>query len=240
MLNIAICDDDMLHRRHTAALILGMPEYAASSITEFASAMEFISSLGDGSYLPDIAVLDIEMDGMDGIELAIELNGLLPECQIIFLTGYISYATRVYDAEHVFFVLKSEAGDRLKTALGRAFEKRLSAASRHITVTANGVPQRLPWEQVQYLERVLRRTRIVTASGELWTSCPPSDILSQLDSRCYCQCHKSFYVNTAQLAAMLPAEFVLQSGLRVPISRNCQRAARESFLFNSGMAPDKM
>ena len=45
---------------------------------------------------------------------------------------------------------------------------------------------------------------------------------------------KSFYVNTACLAAMLPTEFILQSGLRVPISRSYKKAAKESFLFGFG------
>ena len=184
--------------------------------------------------MPDVAVLDIQMDEMNGIELAMRLNRSVPECQIIFLTGYISYATRAYDAEHVFYVLKTETDSRLGTALNKAAEKRRACSCQQIIINADGASRRLLWDQVQYLERVLRRVRIVTLDGELWTNTPPSDIVSQLDSRCYCQCHKSFYVNTACLAAMLPTEFILQSGLRVPISRSYKKAAKESFLFGFG------
>ena len=51
------------------------------------------------------------MDGMNGIELANELNSTLPECRIIYLTGYLDYAPDVYTTEHVWFVLK----DRIDT-----------------------------------------------------------------------------------------------------------------------------
>ena len=235
MFNIAVCDDEELHRRRTSELIRNTPGFDTSPIREFSRAENLLDSIGEDTYLPDIAVLDIQMGETDGIELAIKLNRLAPECQIIFLTGYIAYATRAYDAEHVFFVLKTEPADRLRAALGKAAERRRASSCQQIIITVNGVLRRLLWNQVQYLERVLRRTRIVTTGGELWTNCPPANIVAQLDSSYYCQCHKSFYVNTACLAAMLPTEFVLQSGLRIPISRSRQKAARESFLFRSSI-----
>ena len=240
MLSIAVCDDEELHRKRTVALIRNMPGFENSLIREFSRAENLLDSISEDSYLPDIAVLDILMDEIDGIDLAVKLNRLVPECQIIFLTGYISYATRAYDAEHAFYVLKAETDSRIGAALNKAAEKRRASSCQRIIINTDGASLRLLWDQVQYLERVLRRTKIVTADGELWTSCPPSDIVSQLDSRCYCQCHKSFYVNTACLAAMLPTEFILQSGLRVPISRSYKKAARESFLFSSGVILGKI
>ena len=124
MLSIAVCDDDELHRKRTVALIRNTPGFENSLIREFSRAENLLDSISEDHYLPDVAVLDIQMDEMDGIELAMRLNRSVPECQIIFLTGYISYATRAYDAEHVFYVLKTETDSRLGTALNKAAEKR--------------------------------------------------------------------------------------------------------------------
>ena len=117
MLSIAVCDDEELHRKRTVALIRNMPGFENSLIREFSRAENLLDSISEDSYLPDIAVLDILMDEIDGIDLAVKLNRLVPECQIIFLTGYISYATRAYDAEHAFYVLKAEQSGGKKARL---------------------------------------------------------------------------------------------------------------------------
>ena len=120
MLNIAICDDDALHGRHTAAQISTLDGFAAAKLSLFTSADNLIYAITEDNYAVDIAVLDIQMESMDGIELAKRINELAPECQIIFLSGHIEYASKVYDAEHVFFVLKSQSETYLKGALEKA------------------------------------------------------------------------------------------------------------------------
>ena len=44
-----------------------------------------------------ILFMDIEMPGESGIDLAMEVNRKWPECQIIYLTNYWSYAMDVYE-----------------------------------------------------------------------------------------------------------------------------------------------
>ena len=36
-----------------------------------------------------------------------------PFCQIIFLSSYLSYATEVYETEHIYFILKSQLHQRI-------------------------------------------------------------------------------------------------------------------------------
>ncbi|CCX50622.1 lytTr DNA-binding domain protein [Clostridium sp. CAG:226] len=165
MLNIAICDDDALHGRHTAAQISGLDGFAAAKLSLFTSADNLIYAITEDNYAVDIAVLDIQMESMDGIELAKRINEIAPECQIIFLSGHIEYASKVYDAEHVFFVLKSQSETYLKSALEKAVHRRESAKANYIVITNGANAQRMPWDKVQYLERVLRRTKVVTADG---------------------------------------------------------------------------
>ena len=230
MLCIAICDDERIHLRHTAELIDSALAARSADISCFDSSEALLQAVVSG-YAPDIAVLDIQMESMDGIELAKRINELAPECQVIFLSGHIEYASKVYDAEHVFFVLKSQSETYLKSALEKAVRRREGAKANYIVITNGANAQRVPWDRVQYLERVLRRTKVVTADGEYWTSAAPKELVAGLDETCYCRCHNSYYVNTASLAAMLPGEFILKSGAHIPISRSLSRQAKETFLF---------
>ena len=147
MLNIAICDDDALHGRHTAAQISGLDGFAAAKLSLFTSADNLIYAITEDNYAVDIAVLDIQMESMDGIELAKRINEIAPECQIIFLSGHIEYASKVYDAEHVFFVLKSQSETYLKSALEKAVHRRESAKANYIVITNGANAQRMPWDK---------------------------------------------------------------------------------------------
>ena len=65
---------------------------------------------------PDIAFLDIQMHGMDGLLLAQRLRMLHPDLAIVFCTGYEHYAIRAMnlhiDASYLMKPLQSEAVTR--------------------------------------------------------------------------------------------------------------------------------
>ena len=104
MIPIAICDDELLHARQTQAAIRRCEAQAVTRC--FETPLALLAAVTQQGYAPRVAVLDIRMAGMDGIELAKRLNALVPGCAVIFLTAYLSYAPDVYETRHVYFVLK--------------------------------------------------------------------------------------------------------------------------------------
>ena len=46
--------------------------------------------------VPDIAILDIQLPGDSGIQLATLLNQSAPYCQILYLSSFVDYAVDVY------------------------------------------------------------------------------------------------------------------------------------------------
>lgn len=67
----------------------------------------------------DIAFLDIEMPGMNGIELASQIVDLKIPVAIIFVTGYNQYAVEAFRLNALDYLVKPVAEDRLKEALNR-------------------------------------------------------------------------------------------------------------------------
>ena len=76
------------------------------------------------AHSPDILFLDIEMPGLDGLQVAQQLAG---RCHIVFLTAYDAHAIAAFDAGAVDYVLKPYDNNRLALALRRVKE-RLSAS----------------------------------------------------------------------------------------------------------------
>jgi two-component system, NarL family, response regulator DesR len=73
---------------------------------------------------PDVALLDIEMPGGDGLEAASVLRGRLPSCRVVILTtfGRSGYLRRAMESGAVGFLLKDAPASELAKAIHRVME----------------------------------------------------------------------------------------------------------------------
>jgi two-component system response regulator DesR len=71
--------------------------------------------------LPDVALLDIEMPGGDGLNAAAALKESLPSCRVIILTtfGRAGYLRRAMESGAVGFLLKDAPASELAAAIRR-------------------------------------------------------------------------------------------------------------------------
>ncbi len=71
---------------------------------------------------PDVALLDIEMPGKDGLEVAAELRERLPSCKVIILTtfGRPGFLRRAMESGAVGFLVKDAPSAQLAVAIRRA------------------------------------------------------------------------------------------------------------------------
>ena len=67
--------------------------------------------------MPDVAFLDIEMPGMTGLELALQMKKTCPNLNIIFVTGYSSYALEAIEMHSSGYIMKPATKDKIKTEL---------------------------------------------------------------------------------------------------------------------------
>ena len=124
VLQIAVCDDE----RAAADLIAGLARDWArgrgveARVDTFASADALFFSLDDGA--PDVALLDIEMPGASGMELARLLRERGERTQVVFVTGIIDHVFDGYDVDAVSYLLKPVRADRLFSALDRVRARR--------------------------------------------------------------------------------------------------------------------
>ena len=74
--------------------------------------------------LPDVALLDIEMPGGDGLDAAAVLHERLPSCRVVILTtfGRSGYLRRAMESGAVGFLLKDAPASELAEAIRRAMK----------------------------------------------------------------------------------------------------------------------
>ena len=228
MVQIAICDDDYKQSQKTEKLILEKAERFSPETELFSDGTELIKAVKNGGYTPDLAVLDIHMPGNSGIDVAKTLNLLVPECNIIFLTSFLGYATEVYETRHSYFILKSELEERIDAALTKVLADR--AQELRIRFREGRTVQTVTAPEVLYLERILKKTAIVLCSGKKhFTAAKAEELLNDVPPGRFVRCHQSFWVNVEKITGMKTESFSLVNGEEIPISRSRKKEAKEAF-----------
>jgi two-component system response regulator AlgR len=86
---------------------------------------------------PDIVLLDVQMPGISGIELAAHLVKNIPAAPtVIFVTAYDEYALKAFEVHAVDYLLKPVRAARLAEAIRRASAQRLLTSAQQHPVAA--------------------------------------------------------------------------------------------------------
>lgn len=86
----------------------------------------------------ETAFLDIEMPGLDGIELAKRIIKRYPLCNIIFLTGYSEYMPSAFDLHASGYILKPFSEKKIEDALAHLRYHIPSVDLRPVTIQCFG------------------------------------------------------------------------------------------------------
>ncbi|MEW5685621.1 MAG: LytTR family DNA-binding domain-containing protein [Pseudomonadota bacterium] len=123
-LKVFIVDDEPVARDTLRAALSGMDDVEV--VGESSGGEPAVEAVNAAA--PDIAILDVQMPGLDGMELAHRLAGpRRPE--IVFLTGFQEYAARAFEVEAVDYLIKPLQPDRLRAAIDRAHRRARARAA---------------------------------------------------------------------------------------------------------------
>ena len=117
MIRLLLADDQNLVRTALATMLDLEPDFEV--IAQVSRGDEVVASALRTR--PDIALLDIEMPGMDGLAAAAALSHELPSCRLIMLTafGRPGYLRRAMEAGASGFVVKDAPAEQLADAVRR-------------------------------------------------------------------------------------------------------------------------
>ena len=118
MIRVLIAEDQSMVRGALAALLA--LEGDITVVAEVGRGDEVVPRALEA--LPDVALLDIEMPGLDGISAAAQLRQALPGCSVLILTtfGRPGYLRRAMDAGASGFLLKDAPASELASTIRRA------------------------------------------------------------------------------------------------------------------------
>jgi two-component system response regulator AlgR len=124
----------------------------------------------------DVALLDIRMPEMDGIEAARHMAGMAQPPAIIFTTAFDNYAIKAFEVNAIDYLLKPIRRERLLAALRKtraappvsreALDAAANQPRRHLSVHDRGRIHLVPIAEILYLRAELKYVTLRTVERE--------------------------------------------------------------------------
>lgn len=271
-MRIAVCDDEEAQRRliikylhewqSGQQLLYGQQPAPREAFhlecLQFESAEQFLFYWEDDRKF-DLLILDIEMDGICGMELAARIRTQDEEIPILFITGYEKYMAQGYEVSAIQYLLKPLNNEKLFQVLerlqkGKRQEEKLVfqteeaalvlvpsdiwyvEADRHYCIL-HAMPGSRYGMAARQLEHYRLRHSITEVSRMLSGGGQSAAQAAGSPSGCenFVQCHRSILVNLKHISAITRTELVMDDGTRLPVSRGAYKSVNEAFLLSYGI-----
>ena len=240
-MHILICDDD-------AAFGTRMADY----ITDYFSArgVQVHTALCTNARqvletpelaLYQLAFLDVDMPGTNGIALGRQLKQLNPEVQLVYVSAYLEFAPEGYTVNAYRYLLKRDITRTLPGCLDDLFAA-LTDQRKTLTVHHNRAASEIPLDQIYYLESDLRqinvygdiaRQPICTFYGRM------ADLPAMLYENGFLQVSRSDVVNMQYVRSIRNYKVELKNGEELSVSRPSYAAIRSAWLEWKGQFADE-
>ena len=221
-----IADDDEVDKLTVVSFVRRYPFLNISGVFDLGSdALEFCKQKQQ-----DVLFLDIDMPGMNGMEIREQLIDI-PAC--IFITSYPDFAVEGFELSALDFLVKPLKAERFDKAMHRLqdyMQVRQKAELLDYTLGADSLfikdgHQRIKihLHEVLYLEALKDYTAIVTASKKYCVLSSLGNLLKEKAFQAFIRIHRSYAVQKHFISTIAAHEILIQ-GISLPVGRSYKEA----------------
>jgi two-component system, LytTR family, response regulator len=239
-LSFILADDDLLYREFTIQQLGLMPNVHCLAVCE--DAFSTLEELKKQS--PDLLILDVEMPGLTGIQLAKSLS-VLP--LIIFISSHPSYAADAFDVDAIDYLVKPAATERLIRAIEKA--RTLKTMKEEIPVKDafqlkeddsffvkdKNTFIRIAYSEVQYIESLGDFVSIIQQNGNKQIALVSmKNLEQQLPASQFVRISRTHMVNKQKITA-IDSETVFLNKLQLYMGKTYADAVLQSVIGNTAI-----
>lgn len=219
-MRIAICDDQKAH-----LLILqkscqrwGESRNEVVQVLCFSSASAFLFAYEKDKRL-DVLLLDIQMPGLSGMDLARRLRENRDSLTLALITAIPDFSLEGYEVDALAYLLKPVSDDALFALLDKVREH---CKPPCLLTEQEDQIRRIPVSDILYLESQGHNTRIVCTQEEILSPHVLGYFEALLDGQAdgqFHRCHRCYLINLAHTASIHKKEVQLDQDHRIPVAR---------------------
>ena len=232
-LRLAVCDDEPAFCDQIAEWTkeILQQERLEADVDRFESARALLETIQAGAAF-SILLLDVMMDGMDGMSLAAALRAQGSKTPIIFISSNREMALRGYEVAAARYLAKPLDRQKLREALLYCCET--LGANEELLLPAIDGHRRIQSASIMYAETYGRGIRIALQDGHFESRLKISELAAMLPSGQYVFCHRTILVNLDFVTSIRYCELELKNGARLPISKYRSADVRAQLLRHLG------
>ena len=236
-LKIALCDDD----RTALPVIAGAAESAfrnqsiRTELQSFQSGKALLDALVTNRF--DIILLDIDMPGLDGIEVGRRIREMGGTTQIIFVSECENRVFESFEVQPLGFVRKSNFLNDI-AAVVRLYIKTCvqEQSSEYMEFETRSGLLNLKIRQIRYIEGS-RNYQLLHLEGEdrpTEVKMTMDKLEEALEPRGFIRIHKGYLVNCQFIQRIQNTMLSLRDGTELPIGRSKMGEVKSKFLIHMG------
>ena len=227
-MNIAICDDET---EYANDIRMHLNQYSSEhgltfDIYDFNSGEEILAS----NTVFDIAFLDIEMDGINGIEVGRELQKANPDLVLIYVTAYNHYLDDALDLGITRFFDKPIDSQRFYEGMDKAISKIDNTELRFYLKDSNKGVVTVRSKDIIFVEIIGRKTKIHTKSHEYLSKDGIKIWKARLNKSYFEIPHNSYIINTNFITYYCKDYIMLDCKYNIPIAFSKRSEFKRKFM----------
>ncbi len=232
-LNIAVCDDEAIALKINCTYVeeLAKKYRVDANIIGFSTGkavMEFL----DNNYI-DIAFLDIDLKGMNGIQLASVLQKKNSKAITIFITGHREFAYDAFMVEAFSFLMKPIDPERMERIFKKAMMQINYMSNRKLRtpliITEDNIKKKLNQSLIIFIEREDAQSIIVTKTSRHYVYETITSLIGRLEVN-FLRINQSAIVNLTEVASLQQNQIIMKSGETFTIGRTYHKEVKRRYL----------
>ena len=239
MLRIAVCDDENYYQNYIKRLVLNefKMRKICCEVDLFDSGDKFIA-LGEEITKYRIVFLDINMEGINGIDTVKEIRKRTSELYVVFVTAFITYAIEGYKYDVVRYLLKGN--DNFEGLLTECIDAVLQKINFQVEVKEFDFVEgkkSISLEKIYYIESNLHKVVFwikEESLGKFSLYEKLNKIEEKMKNQKFIRIHQSYLVNMKHIISIKNYKTVLDNGEELPMSKAKFKAAKEAFIEYKG------
>ena len=228
-LKIAICDDEQNQIEYLSGVVStwANKNRHVVELKTYSSAKSFLFDYSEEKDF-DILLLDIEMPGMTGVELAKTVRKENSTVQIVFITGYPDFMSEGFEVAALHYLMKPVKKEKLFSVLNRAVENLGKKEEFLVLETENGV-LRVNFSEIMLAEAKGHDTILTLTSGNETAKIGINDLEKKLDTS-FVRSHRSYLVGLRHITRITKTDVILDNGTLIPLSRRMYAEVNQKFI----------
>jgi len=229
MLEIAICEDDIIQQERLEILLSEIGLQESINLRKFDSGEKLIKSYeSDDRY--GIILLDMQLDLLDGIQTAEIIRGYDKNCLIIIITSVMEYAALGYSIDAYDFIMKPVDKEKFGRVINKAVKELQARMNKTYLIQTRDKTKVIKLSEIQFIESNRNRVIIHTNKEKYTNNESISSVVDKLRKDGFVRISRYYIANIYYVKEIGVKTLILVTGEELKYSEKYRDNIKKEYL----------